>query len=68
MPRSEEVRFVDVCTGRRVPALRIGVTDDTGPAEVGSADGPALVVADLFAVPLTELAAANRGTLRARFA
>jgi len=59
VPRSEEVRFADVCTGRGVPALRIGVTDDAGPA---------LVVRGLFTVGLDELADAHRGTLPRYFA
>jgi len=42
-----------------VPALRIGVTDDAGPA---------LVVRGLFTVGLDELADAHRGTLPRYFA
>lgn len=68
VPRSEEVRFADLCTGRGVPALRIGVTDDARTSEVGDVEGPALVVSDLFTVPLAELAEANRETLRTYFA
>ena len=67
VPRSEEVRFADLCTGRGVPALRIGVSDDARTSEVGDVEGPALAVTDLFTVPLAELAEANRGTLRAYF-
>ena len=56
--KSEEVAFADLCTGRGVPAVRLGTTDEP--------DG-ALVVRGLFDVPLTELAAAHQGTLAQHF-
>ncbi|RAG67253.1 hypothetical protein DN550_31395, partial [Burkholderia multivorans] len=47
-PRSEEVRFKDMCTARNFPFIRIGMTD-TG-------DGsPQLEVVDHFSVGLDEL-------------
>ncbi len=55
VPREEDVKFVGLCAGRRVPALRIGVTD---------AESGALEVQDRFTVPLAELRAAHRGTLQ----
>ncbi len=57
VPRSEEVRFTDMCTARRVPHLRIGVVD------VGDADGatPALDVQGQFILPLAELRGRARG-------
>ena len=64
VPRSEEVRLVDLCTARGVPALRIGVTDDAA-GEDGS--GPSLAVAEQFDVPLAELARAHAGTLAELF-
>ena len=57
VPREEDVKFVGLCTGRRVPALRIGVTD---------AESAALEVQDRFTVPVAELRAAHRGTLQAQ--
>lgn len=63
VPRTEEVRFVDMCTARGYPVLRIGVTDD---AEVDDA-GPALEVQELFSLPLGELAEAHRATLPRHF-
>jgi phosphoribosylformylglycinamidine synthase II len=62
VPRSEEVRFADLCTARGYPALRIGVTDDachSGAGANGSAGPdhvhePALEVQDLFTLPLAE--------------
>lgn len=68
VPRSEEVRFVDLCTARGVPALRIGTTDDAADDdEAGGAVGQLLSVEGLFRVPLGELAEATRATLPAQF-
>ena len=64
VPRSEEVRLVDLCTARGVPALRIGGTDD---AERQADAGPALEVTGLFDVSLADLELAHSGTLRALF-
>jgi phosphoribosylformylglycinamidine synthase len=58
VPRSEEVRFTDMCSARGFPHVRIGVTDGTGPDAV-------LDVQDLFSVPLGEVRAAWAGTLPA---
>jgi phosphoribosylformylglycinamidine synthase II len=64
VPRSEEVRLIDLCTARSLPALRIGVTDD----EVREGDtGPALEVVGEFVVAVAELAEAHNGTLRSLF-
>jgi phosphoribosylformylglycinamidine synthase II len=54
VPRSEELRFTEMCTARRLPWQRIGVVD---------AEGKALEVQDAFTVPLTELREAHEGTL-----
>lgn len=60
VPRSEEVRFTDMCTARAVPHTRIGVVDD--------GDGsPALEVQGLFTLPLDELRAAHESTLPSAF-
>jgi phosphoribosylformylglycinamidine synthase len=56
VPRSEEVRFTDMCSARGFPHLRIGVTDGTGP-------DAALDVQDQFVVPLAELRDAWSATL-----
>ncbi|MFC4556309.1 phosphoribosylformylglycinamidine synthase subunit PurL [Georgenia faecalis] len=61
VPRSEEVRLLDLCTARQFPHVRLGVTDDA-PTE-----GPVLDVAGAFSVPLTELAAAAAATLPDHF-
>ena len=60
VPRSEEVRFTDVCTARGVAHLRIGVVDE--------AAEPTLDVQGLFTLPLSELRATHEATLPAAFA
>jgi phosphoribosylformylglycinamidine synthase len=67
VPRSEEVRLVDLCTARGVPALRIGTTDDTD-GDGGAGAGAALEVAGLFRVLVTDLAAVHAATLPGHFA
>ena len=60
VPRSEEVRFKDMCTARNFPFIRIGMTD-TG-------DGsPQLEVVDHFSVGLDELRNAHAETLPKHF-
>jgi phosphoribosylformylglycinamidine synthase len=58
VPRSEEVRFTDMCTARGFPHRRIGVTDGAGPDAL-------LDVQDQFSVPLSEVREAWSGTLPA---
>jgi phosphoribosylformylglycinamidine synthase len=59
VPRSEQVRFTDMCTARGLPHTRIGVID--------LLDGT-LEVQGQFAIPVRELRAAWSGTLPSRFA
>ncbi|HEV7826440.1 MAG TPA: phosphoribosylformylglycinamidine synthase subunit PurL [Mycobacteriales bacterium] len=54
VPRSEELRFTEMCTARKLPWQRIGVVD---------AEAKALEIQDAFTVPLTELREAHEGTL-----
>ena len=61
VPRSEEVRFTDMCTARGVPHLRIGVVDEVGES------GPALDVQGQFVLALDELRAAHEATLPSVF-
>ncbi|MGN6444656.1 phosphoribosylformylglycinamidine synthase subunit PurL [Amnibacterium sp.] len=56
VPREEDVKFVGLCAGRRVPALRIGVTD---------AESGVLEVQDEFEIPIAELRETYEGTLPA---
>ncbi|WP_210604637.1 phosphoribosylformylglycinamidine synthase subunit PurL [Brevibacterium oceani] len=60
VPRSEEVRFKDMCTARRFPFVRIGMTDAGDP-------DPSLDIVDHFSIGLTELGRAHEGTLAERF-
>jgi phosphoribosylformylglycinamidine synthase II len=57
VPRTEEVRFTDMCTARRFPHARIGVVD-----------GDTLEVQGQFAIPLAELHEAYQATLPRLFA
>ncbi|HET7357145.1 MAG TPA: phosphoribosylformylglycinamidine synthase subunit PurL [Nocardioidaceae bacterium] len=61
VPRSEEVRFTDMCSARGFPHARIGVTDGRG-------DEALLDVQDQFALRLGKLRAAWSGTLPAALA
>ncbi|SDU19840.1 phosphoribosylformylglycinamidine synthase subunit PurL [Jiangella alkaliphila] len=57
VPRSEEVRFTDMCTARRFGHQRIGVVDDGG----------VLDLQGLFTVPVDELRTAHESTLSSAF-
>ncbi|WP_254406732.1 AIR synthase-related protein, partial [Streptomyces sp. AC627_RSS907] len=54
VPRSEELRFTDMCGARGLPATRIGVVD-----------GDALEVQGQFSIPLTELREVREATIPA---
>ncbi|WP_037732892.1 phosphoribosylformylglycinamidine synthase subunit PurL [Streptomyces megasporus] len=54
VPRSEELRFTDMCGVRGLPATRIGVVD-----------GDAIEVQGRFSIPLTELREAHESTIPA---
>ncbi|QWZ08002.1 phosphoribosylformylglycinamidine synthase subunit PurL [Nocardioides panacis] len=56
VPRSEEVRFTDMCAARGFPHARIGVTDGSGPDAVLDVQGQ-------FTLPLAEVRAAWTATL-----
>ncbi|MGI8889037.1 MAG: phosphoribosylformylglycinamidine synthase subunit PurL [Nocardioidaceae bacterium] len=58
VPRSEEPRFIDMCTARRFASVRVGVTGGRG-------DEAALEVRGVFALPLEELRRAWSATLPA---
>ena len=60
VPRSEELRFTDMCVARYVPVARIGVVDGVGKDAV-------LDVQGLFSVALADLDAASEATLPALF-
>ncbi|MFE5666727.1 phosphoribosylformylglycinamidine synthase subunit PurL [Streptomyces niveus] len=54
VPRSEELRFTDMCGARGLPATRIGVVD-----------GEEIEVQGEFSIPLSELRDAHEGTIEA---
>jgi len=56
VPRSEELRFTDMCRFRGLPVARIGVVD-----------GDAVEVQGQFSIPLDELRRAHTGTFPALF-
>lgn len=71
VPRSEEVRFADLCTARGVPALRLGETSEAVVDAAAGADAepaPAVEVAGLFTLPLDEAREAWSATLPRHFA
>jgi phosphoribosylformylglycinamidine synthase II len=60
VPRSEEVRFKDMCTARRFPFVRIGMTDAGDP-------DPSLDIVDHFTIGLDELRKTHEAPLPKRF-
>ncbi|QFZ23721.1 phosphoribosylformylglycinamidine synthase subunit PurL [Saccharothrix syringae] len=58
VPRTEELRFTDMCTARGLPWRKVGVVDP---------ESGALEVQDLGSLPLAELREAWEGTLPALF-
>jgi len=60
VPRTEEVRFQDMCTARHVPVERIGVVD----AQTSTAS---LDFQELFSVALADIRAASESTFPALF-
>jgi phosphoribosylformylglycinamidine synthase len=72
VPRSEELRFTEMCAARDLAAARIGVVDSRIGAEAGVAgDGQALVVDGVFGervvLPLEDVRALREATLPALF-
>lgn len=74
VPRSEEVRLLDLCTARGVPALRLGETAETCTPGAGTPvddtdheHAPAVEVRGLFTLPLAEARAAWSATLPSYF-
>ena len=61
VPRSEEVRFTDMCTARNFPHVRIGMTD------AGEDNRASLEVVDQFTIGLQELLETSKGTMLKHF-
>jgi len=64
VPRTEELRFTEMCTVRRQPWVKIGVVDA---GDAGAADEQALDIQGIARLSLAELRAAWAGTLPALF-
>ncbi len=62
VPRTEELRFTEMCQARRQPVLRVGAVLPVGPDEE-----PTLEIQDVGEFTLAELRAAWTGTLPALF-
>jgi phosphoribosylformylglycinamidine synthase II len=60
VPRTEELRFTDMCVARHVPVVRVGVVDGVG-------DQAELAVQGQFSVSLAQLRTASESTLPALF-
>ncbi len=66
VPRSEELRFTEMCKARGLPAYRIGVVDSGLGPEVGLPSGvQALQFSDFLVASLDELRVAHQGALPA---
>jgi phosphoribosylformylglycinamidine synthase len=66
LPRSEELRFTEMCAARQLPAHRIGVVDSGLAVDAGHLEGTqVLQFSELFTVTLDELRAAHESTLPA---
>jgi phosphoribosylformylglycinamidine synthase len=72
VPRSEEVRFEDLCTAQGVPVLKIGATAETCTPGAGAptqdlpedhVHAAAVEVRGLFTLPLAEAREVFEGTL-----
>ena len=69
VPRSEELRFSEMCAARGVPAHRVGVVDSGLGPDAGYPQGTqVLQFGDYFTVTLDEVREAHTGTIPALFA
>jgi phosphoribosylformylglycinamidine synthase subunit PurL len=67
VPRSEEVRFTDMCTARGVAHLKVGVVDGTGDDAALDISLGTSPEAEQLSLPLAELRTAHTQTLPAAF-
>ena len=65
VPRTEELRFTEMCAARGQAAARIGVVDSGLGADAGHPGEQVLQIGDLFTVTLAEVRAAHEATLPA---
>lgn len=67
LPRSEELRFTEMCGARNFPYERIGVVDSGLGADAGMPNEQLLVFNDLFTLALSDVRAAHEATIPALF-
>jgi phosphoribosylformylglycinamidine synthase len=67
IPRSEELRFTEMCAARGLPAHRVGVVDSGLGADAGQPGEQVIVMGEYFTVPLTQLRETHQATLPALF-
>jgi phosphoribosylformylglycinamidine synthase len=68
IPRSEEMRFTEMCAARGLPAFRVGVVDSGLGADAGfDAATQVLQFGDLFTVQIEEVRALHESVLPALF-
>ena len=68
IPRSEEMRFTEMCAARGLPAFRVGVVDSGLGADAGfDAATQVLQFGDLFTVQIEEIRALHESVLPALF-
>jgi phosphoribosylformylglycinamidine synthase subunit PurL len=67
IPRSEELRFTEMCAARGLPAHRVGVVDSGLGADAGQPGEQVIVMGDYFTIPLTKLRETHQATLPALF-
>lgn len=67
IPRSEELRFTEMCAARGLPAERVGVVDSGLGADAGNPGEQVIVMGDLFTVTLNQLRETHQATFPALF-
>jgi phosphoribosylformylglycinamidine synthase len=67
IPRSEELRFTEMCAARGLPAERVGVVDSGLGVDSGFPGEQVIVMGDYFTLPLKQLRETHEATLPAIF-
>ena len=67
IPRSEELRFTEMCAARGLPAERVGVVDSGLGADSGNPGEQVIVMGDLFTLTLNQLRETHQATFPALF-
>ncbi len=67
IPRSEELRFTEMCAARGLPAYRVGVVDSGLGADAGHPGEQVIVMGELFTFTINQLRQVHEATLPAIF-